>query len=137
MIFLVEQYLGHWKQQVTHDQEAYDVMCTEVHKLQTPTRVDVSISCEVQGLLSNPFTNSFSLKGSTITNDDVPGIQGMLNKNGSITWIKNGSIYTTWERPSKTYLINLSLQIRNIRCVKLYCCVFQCFNDQLFLCSRR
>ena len=114
MIFLVEQYLGHWKQQVTHDQEAYDVMCTEAHELQTPTKVDLSFSCEVQGLLSNPFTNSFSLKGSTIMNNDVSGIQGVWNRNGSITWIKNGSVYTLWERPGKTYLINLSLQIRNI-----------------------
>ena len=76
LTFLVEQYLGHWKQQVTHDQEAYDVMCTEVHKLQTPTRVDVSISCEVQGLLSNPFTNTFNLKdrGFTIENITYTGL---------------------------------------------------------------
>ena len=101
LIFVVEQYLGHWKQQVTHDQEAYDVMCTEVHKLQTPTRVDVSISCEVQGLLSNPFTNTFSLKDDAIINNDVSGIKGKLNSDGSITWLKNGIVYTSWERPSK------------------------------------
>ena len=102
MIFVVEQYLGHWKQQVTHDQEAYDIMCTEVHELQTPTRVDLSISCEVQGLLSNPFTNTFSLKGNAMINNDVSGIIGSLNYNGSITWSKNGLFYTSWERPGKS-----------------------------------
>ena len=102
LTFLVEQYLGHWKQQVTHDQEAYDIMCTEVHELQTPTRVDLSISCEVQGLLSNPFTNTFSLKGNAMINNDVSGIIGSLNYNGSITWIKNGLFYTSWERPGKS-----------------------------------
>ena len=90
---MIENYLGNWVQQATQDNEAYNLACSKINSLQ--------ITCDVKGLLSNPFTNTFKLENDAIINNDVEGIQGKLDKHGTITWYKNGSLYTIWDRRGK------------------------------------